>query len=210
MTLHIRPGRSLAAAIALAITCHSTWASDDSLSGSNPVPACPAIAELEHAPNIDTLQHLLKALHADLVKDMPNDDACDPPLNMTAAMNQATPLCEVMGVNTSAIFLGYTPSEQTIKAPVPAVISYALPYTDDAYQSIITHLRKEGFERVEHDPYPDLTFRKKSPPWEINDFYRRGELYVDLRRDTDFKHFTVAIGSAATIRLMSRDLHSCG
>ncbi|WP_175948101.1 hypothetical protein [Burkholderia pyrrocinia] len=159
--------------------------------------------------DISTFQQLLRALHADLVNDMPNNDACDPPLNMTMAMNRATPLCKVMGVDTSAIFLGYTPGEQTVKATVPALLGYFLPYTDEAYQSIVAHLREGGFERVEEDPYPHLTFRKKSRSWESNDFYRRGNVYAHLSRDTDFKHFTVAIGSAATVRLMSRDLNSC-
>lgn len=209
MTLFIRLGRSFAVAIALAITCHSTWALDGSRSGINPFPACPAIAEFEGAPNIDTLQQLLEGLHAELVNDMPNNDACDPPLNMTMAMNPTAPLCEVMGVDTSAIFLGYTPNKQTVKPSASALIGYMLPYEDDAYRSIVSHLRKAGFERVDKDPYPKLTFRKKTPSWEINDFYQRGDLYVHLVRDTDFKHFTAAIGSAAAIRLMSRNLNSC-
>jgi len=191
------------------MACHATWAIGASQSGSNEVPACPAIAQIESAPDIDTLRQMLKALPTDMVNDDLGTNRCDPPLNSIMAMKRAAPLCRILGVDTSAIALAYVPIAQPVRAPVPAVFTYMLPYTDDAYQSIVAHLREAGFERVEHDPYPELTFRKKFPSWEANDFYRHGEVYARLLRDTDFKHFTVEIGGAATIRLISKDLNSC-
>jgi hypothetical protein len=209
MTQFMRFGRSLALTISLAIACDSTLALVGSRADSNPVPACPAVAQLEDAKDIGALQQMVNALHADVMKDVPDNDACDPPLHSTMAMKVAAPLCEIMGVGTTAIFLADTPTDQPAKASAHASIGYMLPYTDDAYQSVVAHLREAGFERVARNPYPELTFRAKFPSWEIDDFYQRGELYAHLLRDTDFKHFTVTIGSAATIRLMSRDLNSC-
>ncbi|GAB2895425.1 hypothetical protein GCM10027093_33680 [Paraburkholderia jirisanensis] len=72
----MRLGRSLAAAIAFATACHGTWAIGASQSGSNEVPACPAIGQIESAPDIDTLRQMLKALPTDMVNDDLGTDPC--------------------------------------------------------------------------------------------------------------------------------------
>lgn len=208
ITFFIYTGRSIAVTIALAVACSATSAADDSQSVSSAMPACPVIDQLERASVTRALEQQVKALNPDLMSDLPKD-TCDPPLNMTMAMNRAGPLCAVMGVETPAVALAYTPAKQFETASVPAAISYMPPYTEDAYQSIVTRLRQAGFDRVVSNPYPDLTFRKKAPVWEINDFYRRGEIYAHLSRDTDFKKLTLGIGSVAAIRLMTRNLNTC-
>jgi hypothetical protein len=209
MTHCTRTGRSLATAIALAITCHTTWAFANPESASAQPPACPAVAEIDSATDIGTVQQMLQTLRPDLLNDESDSDKCDPGTHTTMAMKRAAPLCRVMGVDTSAVFLFYKPTAQAVTSSKSAAMLYFLPYGDETYQSVVAHLQAAGFVRVDSDPYPDLTFRKKSPSWEINDFYRRGEVYVELTRDTDFKKFTAAIGRAATIRVLSRDLNSC-
>ena len=114
-----------------------------------------------------------------------------------------------MEVDAPAISLAYFSTSKPTNASAAASISYLLPYTDDADQSVAAHLREAGFERVERPPYPELTTRKTFPSWEANDFYQRGEVYAHLSRDTEFKHFMMSIGSAMTLKLLSRDMDAC-
>ncbi|MEJ8799219.1 hypothetical protein WKR88_23340 [Trinickia caryophylli] len=191
-------------AISFVVAPQATWASGGF--SNSLVAVCPGVTELAGGADIDALIQAVKGLPADVVSDEPRNDNCEPPSLMTMAMSRAAPLCRAMGVETAAVFLAHS---ELPNAPPLAVIGYMLPYGDDSYRSVVTHLQHDGFVRVDGDPYPELTFRKKRPSWELDDFYRRGELYVSLQRDTDFKHFTVAVGSAAAIRLMSRDVNTC-
>jgi hypothetical protein len=69
------------------------------------VAASLAVAEIDGAIDIGIARQMLRALHPDLMNDSIDRDKCEPALHVTMVMNRAAPLCEIMGVNTSAGFL---------------------------------------------------------------------------------------------------------